>query len=225
MQPGYKYDEEGSYIPQVGDVVSLKRSCSGREPGEKLLLKERSQGLCASLPGQEGDAGADSCYCTDNWIPYNDLGKEEENVIEQGSLTSKVLIKMEFTGGSFVSSLAVAMRHADASNFKKLKETFKTYWIQYENDVIAEEKAEKENAELTALTTRRNKELREKMARTIHDTIVLQDGNFNIVGTYEYANAEWKDALEAIVENLQVRFLIEDANNDDELSEKVKKGE
>ena len=34
-------------------------------------------------------------------------------------------------GGSFVKSLALAMRHADRGNFIKLKNAFPEYWEEY----------------------------------------------------------------------------------------------
>lgn len=39
---------------------------------------------------------------------------------------------MEKYGGSFVSHLGQAARHADTKNLEKIKQTFSDYWKQYE---------------------------------------------------------------------------------------------
>lgn len=39
---------------------------------------------------------------------------------------------MEKYGGSFVSHLGQAARHADDGNLQKIKNTFPEYWAQYE---------------------------------------------------------------------------------------------
>ena len=43
-----------------------------------------------------------------------------------------VLKKMEEEGGGFVQSLANCFRHADTTNYEKLKKTFSVYWEEYE---------------------------------------------------------------------------------------------
>lgn len=44
----------------------------------------------------------------------------------------KVIEQMSARGGSFVKSLAECFRHADQTNFAKLKTTFSEYWARYE---------------------------------------------------------------------------------------------
>lgn len=48
----------------------------------------------------------------------------------------KVVEKMECCGGSFVKALAQCFYHADAINFRKLKNTFSEYWENYENNKL-----------------------------------------------------------------------------------------
>jgi hypothetical protein len=44
-----------------------------------------------------------------------------------------VVEAMETYGGGFVKCLAECFRHADSTNFHKLKTTFSEYWAEYEH--------------------------------------------------------------------------------------------
>lgn len=50
---------------------------------------------------------------------------------------------MESRGGSFVKSLAALARRADASNLRKIKQTWSEYWGEYELMAL-QEKPEQE---------------------------------------------------------------------------------
>lgn len=53
-------------------------------------------------------------------------------------LEYRVVDMMELKGGSFVKALGLAMRRADGRNFKKLKNTFPEYWVEYEQFYLEE---------------------------------------------------------------------------------------
>ena len=56
----------------------------------------------------------------------------------------EILDRMEKYGGSFVQALANAMRKADLTNMKILKDNFRTYWNKYERQIREEQKHDKD---------------------------------------------------------------------------------
>lgn len=55
------------------------------------------------------------------------------NLLVRTGQDTNVLDNMEKFGGSFVVALSKAMRLADGSNFKKLRELFSDYWEMYDD--------------------------------------------------------------------------------------------
>lgn len=60
----------------------------------------------------------------DRYCSLNERGRMNESDM-------KTLEAMEKYGGSFVSHLATAARHADPVNLQKIKATFSEYWREY----------------------------------------------------------------------------------------------